>query len=60
MNKQVSEDKKTIDDTLKNIDVYAKGQEVQAKLCRAYYKALIKEGFTEDQAVSICAGRSLL
>ena len=54
MSKQSKEDEKLIDDVLANIDVYAKGQKVQAKLCRAYYNFLIEEGFTADQAVLIC------
>jgi hypothetical protein len=39
---------------IKNMDLHISVQLTRAKLCRAYYLQLIKEGFTEQQALELC------
>jgi len=37
-----------------NFDNYIALTRLRAKLCREYYKQLLKEGYTEAQALELC------
>lgn len=39
---------------IKNLSIYIQYNEIQAKIMKSKYDSLIKEGFTEDQALKLC------
>ncbi len=41
-------------DIVNNMDAHIRAILIRSKLCRAYYMGLVKEGFTEMQALEIC------
>ena len=46
--------KEAIASMMTNMSVYINSMFVKAKLCRAYHQGLIKEGFTEAEALELC------
>ena len=43
-----------LDEMIKNTAIYCQYNEIQAKIMKSKYDCLIKEGFTEEQALKLC------
>lgn len=42
-----------------NMEAHLRATFVKAKLCRGYYLQLVKEGFTEKEALELCKSFSM-
>lgn len=58
--KEVSEIEKCVRHFLRESEYWVKYQEGVAKIMRARYLELIKEGFTEEQAIKLCRTNNIL